>query len=76
AARDFRAWLHALFAALVEEGGYDNASRLGSQLVLLYDGANISAQMDREPAAALAARDAAAALLDLAAGPSGAEARR
>jgi AcrR family transcriptional regulator len=68
AAQDFRTWLHELFAALVAESGYRGAGQLTAQLVLLYDGANISAQLDRNPAAAGAARDAAASLLRLAAG--------
>jgi AcrR family transcriptional regulator len=67
ATKDFRAWLHELFGALVEEAGVDNPGRLAAQLILLYDGANISAQMERDPAVALAARDAAASLMDLAA---------
>jgi AcrR family transcriptional regulator len=67
AAKDFRSWLHELFAALVTEAGYRDAEELSVQLVLLYDGANISAQMDHNPAVARAARDAAAGLLTLAA---------
>jgi AcrR family transcriptional regulator len=67
AAKDFRAWLHGLFAALVAEAGYRDADKLTAQLVVLYDGANISAQLDHNPAAAGAARDAAAGLLGLAA---------
>jgi AcrR family transcriptional regulator len=67
AAKDFRTWLHQLFAVLAAEAGYQDGGKLGAQLVLLYDGANISAQMDGNPAAAGAARDAAAGLLSLAA---------
>ena len=52
ATRDFRTWLHELFAALVTEAGYRDAGQLTAQLVILYDGANISAQMDHNPAAA------------------------
>jgi AcrR family transcriptional regulator len=63
AAKDFRIWLHELFAALVAGGGYRDAAELTVQLVLLYDGANVSAQLDHNPAAARAARDAAASLL-------------
>jgi len=37
---------------------------LGHQLHLIYDGAGISARMDRDPSAAVAARAAATALLD------------
>jgi AcrR family transcriptional regulator len=66
AARDFRIWLHELFATLVAGAGYRDAAKLTVQLVLLYDGANISAQMDHNPAAGRAARDAAASLLNAA----------
>jgi hypothetical protein len=62
----FRTWLHGLFATLVAEVGYRDAGQLTAQLVILYDGANISAQMDRNPATAAAARDAAAVLLNMA----------
>ncbi|MCW2529629.1 MAG: TetR/AcrR family transcriptional regulator [Pseudonocardiales bacterium] len=67
ATKDFRTWLHELFAGLVAEAGYANGDRLTVQLVLLYDGANIAAQMDHNPAAALAAREAAGDLLSAAA---------
>jgi AcrR family transcriptional regulator len=63
ATRDFRTWLHDLFATLVAEGGYRDAGQLTGQLVILYDGANISAQLDHNLNAAAAARDAAEALL-------------
>ena len=66
AAQDFRVWLHELFATLVAAAGYRDASQLTVQLVLLDDGANISAQLDHNPAAARAARAAAAGLLTLA----------
>jgi AcrR family transcriptional regulator len=66
ATKDFRAWLHELFATLVVEGGYDDADTLIWQLILLYDGSNISAQMDHNPLAAVAGRKAAASLLRLA----------
>lgn len=68
ATKDFRTWLHGLFAALVTEAGYPDAGKLTAQLVILYDGANISAQLDHNSAAAAAARDAAAGLLNTAAG--------
>jgi AcrR family transcriptional regulator len=60
---DFRTWLHDLFATLVTEAGYHDPGKLTAQLVILYDGANISAQLDHTPTAATAARDAAASLL-------------
>jgi AcrR family transcriptional regulator len=66
ATRDFRTWLHSLFATLVTDADYSHAGKLTAQLVILYDGANISAQMDHNPAAAQAARDAAASLLSTA----------
>jgi AcrR family transcriptional regulator len=66
AAKDFRIWLHELFATLLTEAGYHDIARLTVQLVVLYDGANISAQMDHNPSVAEAARDAAARLLDTA----------
>jgi AcrR family transcriptional regulator len=63
ATKDFRSWLHDLFAALVARGSYRDPETLTSQLVLLYDGSNISAQLDHNPHAAIAAREAAASLL-------------
>ena len=39
------------------------------QLLLLYDGANVSARIDRNTAAAASARAAAATLLDAATAP-------
>ena len=39
---------------------------LGRQLHVLYDGATLSARMDRDPTAASVAREAAAVLLDAA----------
>lgn len=64
ATKDFRTWLHELFGDLVTAAGYPD--KLSAQLVMLYDGANISAQMDHNPAVAGAARDAAADLIDTA----------
>jgi AcrR family transcriptional regulator len=64
ATQDFRAWLHELFGALCAQLGDEHPLELRDQLVFLYDGANISAQMDRNRTAAATARAAAAALLD------------
>jgi len=61
-----RAWLHALFAGLAREAGAPDAEALGRKLVLLYDGAAVSAQLDHDPEVALAARDVAAQMLDAA----------
>ncbi len=63
ATTDFRTWLHALFAGLLVGADVQDAATLTDQLVLLYDGANISAQMDHNPAAAAAARSVAGLLL-------------
>jgi AcrR family transcriptional regulator len=61
---DFRSWVRSLFTDLAREAGAAHPERLAQQLVLLYDGATVSAQMDRNPAAAAAARAAAGTLLD------------
>jgi AcrR family transcriptional regulator len=66
AARDYRAWLHDLFFGLADEAGARDPKTLAQQLVLLYDGAGISAWMDRDPSAENAARTVAAALVDAA----------
>jgi AcrR family transcriptional regulator len=63
---DARAWLRALFTGLAREARAAHPDRLAKQLVLLYDGATVVAQMDRDPGAAAAARTAAAALIDAA----------
>jgi AcrR family transcriptional regulator len=65
-AEDYRAWLRSLFLGLAKEAGAGNPERLVQQLVLLYDGAAISAWMDHDPSAAKAARAVATALVDAA----------
>ncbi len=59
-----RAWTRALFAGLASAAGASQPELLAQQLVLLYDGASVSAQMDGDPGAAQAARAIAAQLLD------------
>jgi AcrR family transcriptional regulator len=61
-----RAWTRSLFVDLSRAAGAPEPEALGRQLQLLYDGANTSARMDRDPGAAMAARSAAAVLLDAA----------
>jgi AcrR family transcriptional regulator len=61
---DYRAWIRTLFLDLAKEAGATDPKGLAQQLVLLYDGAGISAWMDRDPSAANAARAVATALVD------------
>jgi AcrR family transcriptional regulator len=63
AARD---WMRTLFATLAKEAGAARPELVARQLVILYDGATVSAQMDGDPGIARAARDAAALMLDAA----------
>jgi AcrR family transcriptional regulator len=64
AADDYRNDIRELFIRLARDAGVADPAMLGHQLHLIYDGAGISARMDRDPSAAVAARAAAAALLD------------
>jgi AcrR family transcriptional regulator len=63
AADDYRDDIRGLFTRLAEDAGAPDPASLGHQLHLMYDGAGISARMDRDPSAATAARAAASALL-------------
>lgn len=65
-AQDYRTWLHQLFYDLAQQAGATDPKTLAQQLVLLYDGAGISAWMDRDPSAETAARAVAAALVNAA----------
>jgi AcrR family transcriptional regulator len=65
-----RAWLRSLFVDLAKEAGASNPEHLARQLMLLYDGAAISAWMDHNPSAATAARSVATALVDAATPPA------
>jgi AcrR family transcriptional regulator len=67
---DNRAWVRALFTELAREAGAAKPADLAGKLVLLYDGAVVSAQMDRDPGAAATARAVAAVLLDAASRPT------
>jgi len=66
AADDYRAWIRGLLTSLAREAGAPDPEQLGRQLHMIYDGASLSARMDRDPSASVAARTAAAALLDAA----------
>ncbi|MCL2555263.1 MAG: TetR/AcrR family transcriptional regulator [Actinomycetia bacterium] len=65
-ADEYRGWMRGLFTDLATEAGAADPELLGRQLHLLYDGAMLSARMDRDPTASSTARAAAAALLDAA----------
>jgi AcrR family transcriptional regulator len=62
-----RAWTRSLLVELGQAAGAADPERLARQLALLYDGATVSARMDRDPGAAAAARAAAVTLVDAAA---------
>jgi AcrR family transcriptional regulator len=64
AATTFRAWVHTLFLDLATHTGADNPKQLAEALVLLYDGAVATAQMDKTPEAARTARRTAELILD------------
>ena len=61
-----RAWLRSLFVDLATDAGARDPEQLARQLMLLYDGAAVSAWMDHNPSAATAARSVATALVDAA----------
>jgi AcrR family transcriptional regulator len=63
---DHRAWVRGLFSGLAGEAGVADPDALSAQLVLLYDGAMVGAQLDHGPAPGHAAQAAAAALIDTA----------
>jgi AcrR family transcriptional regulator len=60
----FRAWVHALFLDLATDTDAQDPKQLADTLVLLYDGAVATAQMDKAPEAARTARRAAELVLD------------
>lgn len=64
---DSRAWMRSFFLDEAADAGVAAPDQLAQQLVLLYDGAAVSAQMDCNAGAAAAARAAAAILFDAAA---------
>jgi AcrR family transcriptional regulator len=64
AATTFRAWVHTLFLDLATDAGAAHPKQLADTLVLLYDGAVATAQMDKTPEAARTARRTAEVILD------------
>src|SRR4051812_14859111 len=59
-----RVWIRTMFTNLARDAGAADPEALATQLVLLYDGASIAAQMDGNPSAAASARTVAAVMLD------------
>lgn len=59
-----RAWTRETFVHLAREFGAPAPERLGLQLALLYEGAVVSASIERDAGIALEARSAAEVLLD------------
>lgn len=62
----YRGWLRGLFTDLAEQAGVPEPATLARRLHLLYDGAGVSARMDRDPETAVASRAAAEVLVDAA----------
>jgi AcrR family transcriptional regulator len=65
-----RDWVRTLFVGLARDAGAADPEALAMQLILLYDGALVGAQLDSDPTVALAARSAAVTLIDRAVTPS------
>jgi AcrR family transcriptional regulator len=61
---EYRRWVRSLFGVLANEAGAADPAELASQLVLLYDGATVSAQMEKDPRAAARARSIAETIID------------
>jgi AcrR family transcriptional regulator len=61
-----RAWVRETLTGLARSAGAHDPEALSEQLVLLYDGSMVGAQLDHTPAPGVAAQRAAAALLDTA----------
>jgi AcrR family transcriptional regulator len=66
---DSRAWTRGLFTELARAAGAGSPEDLASELVLLYDGAVLAAQMDGGAGSAATARRLAELVLDAALGP-------
>jgi AcrR family transcriptional regulator len=62
----YRAWARSLFVDLARQAGAKDPEGLAIQLVLIYDGAAISAWMDRNPHIVRASTCVAATLIDVA----------
>jgi AcrR family transcriptional regulator len=63
---EYRGWVRSLLTDLARDAGARDPDALARALHLLYDGASVSARMDRDPGAAAAAREVAVVLVDAA----------
>jgi AcrR family transcriptional regulator len=70
--QQYRRWVSGLLVELATDAGAADPALLAGQLRMLYDGATISARMDHDRGVAVAARAAAAALIDGASAPTAA----
>jgi AcrR family transcriptional regulator len=59
-----RAWTRGLFTELARDAGATDPPALAAQLMILYDGASVSARMDKQPGAAALARTIAEQMLE------------
>jgi AcrR family transcriptional regulator len=66
ATADYRAWVRSLFVDLATQAGASDPDNLAQQLVVLYDGAGISAWMDHDPTVAQAVQAVAKTVIDIA----------
>jgi AcrR family transcriptional regulator len=62
-AAEFRTWVRTMFTDLADEAGAPDPDQLGRQLHVLYDGAGLTARMDRDPDISAATRAAVETLL-------------
>jgi len=65
-AGEYRDWVHNLFLGLAFEAHAPHPEALAEQLVVLYDGAGITAWMDQKPSTVNTSRAVATALVDAA----------
>jgi AcrR family transcriptional regulator len=71
AAQAYRSWVRGLFTDLATRAGAGNPDSVGHQLLMIYDGVAITARLDGNPRAGLAAgRALASTLLDGVLGPA------
>jgi AcrR family transcriptional regulator len=66
AADDYRGEIRALLTELTEQAGVRDSATVARQLHLIYDGAVLSARMDRDPSVAGVSRATAETVLDAA----------